>query len=105
MNGWEALEKSLDMCVPEEVPGELWRKRHGVSTTMFRRIGSCWCLCSWHSVAYAFPHIQIITTAINKSVDHLFHIIPGIGNSADRYFGTDGPSDWSNEEELGATSY
>ncbi|KAJ8407115.1 hypothetical protein AAFF_G00287910, partial [Aldrovandia affinis] len=30
MNGWEALERSLDMCVPEEVPGELQRKRHGV---------------------------------------------------------------------------
>ncbi|KAJ8403240.1 hypothetical protein AAFF_G00354570 [Aldrovandia affinis] len=30
MNGWEALERSLDMCVPEEVPGELQRKRRGV---------------------------------------------------------------------------
>lgn len=32
-----------------------------------------------HSVAYAFPQVQIITTAVDKKVNDLFHIIPGIG--------------------------
>ncbi|NXL75649.1 UCKL1 protein, partial [Leptocoma aspasia] len=42
-----------------------------------------------HSVAYAFPHVHIITTAVDKRVNEEFHIIPGIGNFGDRYFGTD----------------
>lgn len=32
-----------------------------------------------HSVAYAFPQVKIITTAVDKKVNDLFHIIPGIG--------------------------
>lgn len=32
-----------------------------------------------HSVAYAFPHVHIITTAVDKRVNEEFHIIPGIG--------------------------
>lgn len=32
-----------------------------------------------HSVAYAFPQVKIITTAVDKRVNDLFHIIPGIG--------------------------
>ncbi|XP_041060572.1 uridine-cytidine kinase-like 1 isoform X4 [Carcharodon carcharias] len=46
-----------------------------------------------HSVAYAFPQVKIITTAVDKKVNDLFHIIPGIGNFGDRYFGTDAPAD------------
>lgn len=34
-----------------------------------------------HSVAYAFPQVKIITTAVDKKVNDLFHIIPGIGES------------------------
>uniref|UniRef100_A0A673ABE5 Uridine-cytidine kinase n=1 Tax=Sphaeramia orbicularis TaxID=375764 RepID=A0A673ABE5_9TELE len=33
-----------------------------------------------HSVAYAFPQVKIITTAVDKKVNDLFHIIPGIGD-------------------------
>ncbi|XP_068610155.1 uridine-cytidine kinase-like 1 isoform X1 [Brachionichthys hirsutus] len=51
-----------------------------------------------HSVAYAFPQVKIITTAVDKKVNDLFHIIPGIGNFGDRYFGTNAPPDWSDEE-------
>ncbi|XP_035242953.1 uridine-cytidine kinase-like 1 isoform X6 [Anguilla anguilla] len=58
-----------------------------------------------HSVAYAFPQVKIITTAIDKSVDELFHIIPGMGNFGDRYFGTDALPDRSDEEGLGEASY
>uniref|UniRef100_A0A673YZU5 Uridine-cytidine kinase n=1 Tax=Salmo trutta TaxID=8032 RepID=A0A673YZU5_SALTR len=32
-----------------------------------------------HSVAYAFPKVRIITTAVDKKVNNEFHIIPGIG--------------------------
>ncbi|KAG9282559.1 uridine-cytidine kinase-like 1 isoform X1 [Astyanax mexicanus] len=52
-----------------------------------------------HSVAYAFPKVRIITTAVDKKVNDEFHIIPGIGNFGDRYFGTDTPSDWYESDE------
>nr|XP_043893657.1 uridine-cytidine kinase-like 1 isoform X3 [Solea senegalensis] len=32
-----------------------------------------------HSVAYAFPKVKIITTAVDKSLDDNLHVIPGIG--------------------------
>nr|XP_046228698.1 uridine-cytidine kinase-like 1 isoform X3 [Scatophagus argus] len=52
-----------------------------------------------HSVAYAFPRVRIITTAVDKEVNDQFHIIPGIGNFGDRYFGTDAPSDLCESDE------
>ncbi|XP_067382673.1 uridine-cytidine kinase-like 1a isoform X3 [Channa argus] len=52
-----------------------------------------------HSVAYAFPKVKIITTAVDKSLDNFLHVIPGIGDFGDRYFGTDGSDSWSDEEE------
>ncbi|CAL8250361.1 unnamed protein product [Arctogadus glacialis] len=48
-----------------------------------------------HSVAYAFPRVKIITTAVDKGLDHLLHVIPGIGDFGDRYFGTDRSDQWS----------
>ncbi|XP_074847681.1 uridine-cytidine kinase-like 1 isoform X2 [Carettochelys insculpta] len=51
-----------------------------------------------HSVAYAFPRVRIITTAVDKRVSEEFHIVPGIGNFGDRYFGTDAPSAWCESE-------
>ncbi|KAM6355521.1 uridine-cytidine kinase-like 1 isoform 2-T2 [Podargus strigoides] len=53
-----------------------------------------------HSVAYAFPRVRIITTAVDKRVNEEFHIIPGIGNFGDRYFGTDGPSGWCESDGM-----
>lgn len=35
-----------------------------------------------HSVAYAFPKVKIITTAVDKSLDDLFHAVPGIGTQS-----------------------
>ncbi|XP_034446946.1 uridine-cytidine kinase-like 1a isoform X1 [Hippoglossus hippoglossus] len=52
-----------------------------------------------HSVAYAFPKVKIITTAVDKSLDDNLHVIPGIGDFGDRYFGTDGLDTWSDEED------
>ena len=42
-----------------------------------------------HSVAYAYPRVRIITSAVDKEVNKYFHIIPGVGNYGDRYFGTE----------------
>ncbi|KAL4235813.1 Uridine-cytidine kinase-like 1 [Mactra antiquata] len=42
-----------------------------------------------HSIAYAFPKVKLVTTAVDKEVNDKFHIVPGIGNFGDRYFGTD----------------
>uniref|UniRef100_A0A668RP83 uridine/cytidine kinase n=1 Tax=Oreochromis aureus TaxID=47969 RepID=A0A668RP83_OREAU len=36
-----------------------------------------------HSVAYAFPKVKIITTAVDKGLDDFLHVIPGIGNFAE----------------------
>lgn len=41
------------------------------------------------TVAYAFPKVKLVTTAVDKEVNDEFHILPGIGNFGDRYFGTD----------------
>lgn len=35
-----------------------------------------------HSVAYAFPRVKIITTAVDKSLDDFLHVVPGIGESS-----------------------
>lgn len=40
------------------------------------------------AVAYAFPQVKIITSAVDQLVNEQFHIIPGLGNYGDRYFGT-----------------
>ncbi|XP_039202054.1 uridine-cytidine kinase-like 1 isoform X1 [Crotalus tigris] len=53
-----------------------------------------------HSVAYAFPRVHIITTAVDKRVNEEFHIIPGIGNFGDRYFGTDGTIPWYENDDM-----
>jgi len=42
-----------------------------------------------HTIAYAFPKVQIITTAVDPEVNDRFHVLPGIGNFGDRYFGTE----------------
>lgn len=41
------------------------------------------------SIAYAFPNVRMVTTAYDSEINEDFHIIPGIGNFGDRYFGTD----------------
>lgn len=45
-----------------------------------------------HSIAYAFPNVKIVTTAIDPEINHKFYVLPGIGNFGDRYFGTE-PAD------------
>lgn len=42
-----------------------------------------------HSVAYAFPQVRIVTTAVDPEISDKFYVLPGIGNFGDRYFGTE----------------
>lgn len=49
-----------------------------------------------HSIAYAFPRVKIVTSALDPVINEKFYVLPGIGNFGDRYFGTE-PS--SIEEE------
>uniref|UniRef100_A0A1B0DFC0 Phosphoribosyltransferase domain-containing protein n=1 Tax=Phlebotomus papatasi TaxID=29031 RepID=A0A1B0DFC0_PHLPP len=42
-----------------------------------------------HSIAYAFPKVRIVTSALDPEINEKFYVIPGIGNFGDRYFGTE----------------
>uniref|UniRef100_A0A1I8A2X2 Uridine kinase n=1 Tax=Steinernema glaseri TaxID=37863 RepID=A0A1I8A2X2_9BILA len=55
-----------------------------------------------HSLAYAFPKVKLLTSAVDEHLNESYHIIPGIGNFGDRYFGTDPLSDFSDDEDYGA---
>jgi uridine kinase len=46
-----------------------------------------------HNVAYAFPNVKIVTTAVDPELNDNCFILPGIGNFGDRYFGTDKPQE------------
>lgn len=32
-----------------------------------------------HTIAYAFPKVKIVTTAVDPELNDFFHILPGIG--------------------------
>ncbi|CAK9802048.1 Uridine-cytidine kinase-like 1 [Anthophora quadrimaculata] len=42
-----------------------------------------------HSIAYAFPRVKIVTSALDPMINEKFYVLPGIGNFGDRYFGTE----------------
>lgn len=42
-----------------------------------------------HNVAYAFPKVRIVTTAVDPELNDYCYIMPGMGNFGDRYFGTE----------------
>jgi len=42
-----------------------------------------------HTIAYAFPGVTIVTSAVDPEINEKFHVMPGIGNFGDRYFGTE----------------
>ena len=37
-----------------------------------------------HTIAYAFPNVKIVTTAVDPEINEKFHVLPGIGNFGDR---------------------
>ncbi|KAF7996599.1 hypothetical protein HCN44_002245 [Aphidius gifuensis] len=51
-----------------------------------------------HSIAYAFPSVKIVTSALDPEINEKFYVLPGIGNFGDRYFGTE-PTVIANELE------
>merc|ERR1712080_39392 len=53
-----------------------------------------------HTIAYAFPNVKI-TSAIDPEINEKFHVLPGIGNFGDRYFGTE-PKPMHNFKNEGA---
>jgi len=42
-----------------------------------------------NTIAYAFPKVKIVTSAVDPEINEKFHVLPGIGNFGDRYFGTE----------------
>ena len=36
-----------------------------------------------HTIDYAFPHVKIVTTAVDPEINDKFHVLPGIGNFGD----------------------
>lgn len=51
--------------------------------------GKCFYILGVHTIAYAFPKVKIVTSAVDPEVNEKFYVIPGIGNFGDRYFGTE----------------
>lgn len=41
------------------------------------------------TIAYAFPQVRIVTSAVDPEISEKFYVLPGIGNFGDRYFGTE----------------
>ena len=41
-----------------------------------------------HSVHHAFPKVKICATNGDHELDERFHLVPGVGNFGDRFFGT-----------------
>lgn len=41
-----------------------------------------------HSIAYTFPKVRIVSSAVDPEINEKFFVKPGIGNFGDRYFGT-----------------
>ncbi|KAL5290943.1 UCKL1 family protein [Megaselia abdita] len=72
-----AIRVLLDHDVPEE--------NIILSSLLMAEIGV-------HSIAYAFPRVKIVTSALDPEINEKFYVIPGIGNFGDRYFGTE-PAD------------
>lgn len=40
------------------------------------------------AIAYAFPSVKLIVGELDDAIDDDYHIIPGLGNFGDRFFGT-----------------
>ena len=41
-----------------------------------------------YSIAYTFPGVRIVSSAVDPEINEKFFVKPGIGNFGDRYFGT-----------------
>ncbi|CEF59313.1 Uridine kinase [Strongyloides ratti] len=57
-----------------------------------------------HALAYAFPKVKLVTAAIDKEINENFHVLPGLGNFGDRYYGTESKGTILEEESLSESS-
>ena len=48
----------------------------------------CWLFSGVHTLAYAFPQVRLVTTAVDPEVSDQFHILPGIGKSKSNLYDT-----------------
>ncbi|XP_077290179.1 uridine-cytidine kinase-like lethal (2) k01209 [Arctopsyche grandis] len=74
-----AIRVLLDHDVPEE--------HISIVSLLMAEIGV-------HSIAYAFPKVKIVTSALDPEINEKFYVLPGIGNFGDRYFGTEPAEDY-----------
>ncbi|KAI3379839.1 hypothetical protein SNEBB_010842 [Seison nebaliae] len=51
------------------------------------------------NIAYCYPNVTIVTSAVDTKVNEQFHILPGIGNFGDRYYGSDHLHDDDDEDD------
>jgi uridine kinase len=42
-----------------------------------------------HCVCKRFPQLKVVTSEIEEGLNDQFHVVPGLGQFGDRYFGTD----------------
>lgn len=42
-----------------------------------------------HAVCKKFPKLKLVTSEIDAALNENVHVVPGMGEFADRYFGTD----------------
>jgi hypothetical protein len=38
-----------------------------------------------YTIAYAFPNVKIVTSAVDPEINEKFHVLPGMGNFGDRW--------------------
>lgn len=75
LNGNQSLVSLLTLSLSPHFP----LKDHDVAEDKIFLLSLLMAEMGVHSVAYAFPKVRIITTAVDKEVNDQFHIIPGIG--------------------------
>ena len=62
---------------------------HGVPETRIIFASVIAAMQGVRSISYVHPHVKIVVAQVDSTINEHFHIIPGIGNYADRFFGTD----------------
>lgn len=54
---------------------------------------------SQKSGPFRFPKVKLLTTAVDSHLNENFHVVPGIGNFGDRYYGTDAVGTATDDED------
>ncbi|KAI0989633.1 hypothetical protein GJ496_008304 [Pomphorhynchus laevis] len=62
---------------------------HGVPQENISVISLLMSSFGYQSVAYVYPDVTIITSSVDSELSENFHILPGLGNFGDRYYGTE----------------